>query len=267
MCRKWPSREWDAEAGTIEVTLLVHEIVIAGPVQAENASVARGFAAEEALKVLADESSEMALEKICDCDCARVRGVSDVEETREGGLGEEAGGDVEMDVETEKKTENLVDVDVGTETNIDRAVSLFDNTDDGQEVEEEPSDLPIRTVREKDIDTDSERGFATAARVRAEQTDIGTGAMLDSDPDSDSDEDVGSISELNHNLGKATVAGKVVEGEIMSMRVPHKTATSTPSMTVSELDHEEVEHMFQMHSAAVSSTELGLERECGPLRG
>ena len=107
----------------------------------------------------------------------------------------------------------------------------------------------MRLIREKDIDTDSERGFAIAARVRAEQSDAET-ASTSSSPDSneDFDEYLRSISvlDLNPNMGSQMEEGPM---------------RSTPSVIVSELEHDEVEQMFLIRSAAVSSADFGSERE------
>lgn len=103
----------------------MHDIVVAGPVRASNAALAKGLAAEQALATLTDDSSNNALHKICDCGRP-----------------------------SDKET-------IGTDGQPQGGATV--------EEEKEPRDLPVRTVREKDLDTESEPGFAAAARMRMQE--------------------------------------------------------------------------------------------------
>ena len=49
------------------VAILVHDIVVAGPVTGANLSMAKGLAAERARTVLEDPKSEHCLSHLCDC--------------------------------------------------------------------------------------------------------------------------------------------------------------------------------------------------------
>lgn len=48
-------------------SILVHDIVIIGPITAGNLSLAKGLAAEKARSVLGDPNSEYSLLKLCNC--------------------------------------------------------------------------------------------------------------------------------------------------------------------------------------------------------
>jgi endoribonuclease Dicer len=48
-------------------SILVHDIVVIGPITAGNLSLAKGLAAERARFVLGDPNSEHSLSKLCDC--------------------------------------------------------------------------------------------------------------------------------------------------------------------------------------------------------
>lgn len=45
----------------------VHDRIVAGPIKAANKPLAKGRVAEAAMAALSDESSELALSKICEC--------------------------------------------------------------------------------------------------------------------------------------------------------------------------------------------------------
>ena len=47
--------------------ILVHDIVIVGPITAGNLSLAKGLAAEKARSILGDSNSEHSLPRLCDC--------------------------------------------------------------------------------------------------------------------------------------------------------------------------------------------------------
>jgi endoribonuclease Dicer len=49
------------------VAILVHDIIVSGPVTAANLSLAKGLAAERARNVLEDPNSEYCLSRLCDC--------------------------------------------------------------------------------------------------------------------------------------------------------------------------------------------------------
>jgi endoribonuclease Dicer len=49
------------------VAILVHDIMVAGPVTAANLSLAKGLAAERARTVLEDPTSQHCLARLCDC--------------------------------------------------------------------------------------------------------------------------------------------------------------------------------------------------------
>jgi endoribonuclease Dicer len=49
------------------VAILVHDIMVAGPVTAANLSLAKGLAAERARAILEDRNSEHCLSRLCDC--------------------------------------------------------------------------------------------------------------------------------------------------------------------------------------------------------
>jgi len=49
------------------VAILVHDVMVAGPVTAANLSLAKGLAAERARTVLEDPNSEHCLSRLCDC--------------------------------------------------------------------------------------------------------------------------------------------------------------------------------------------------------
>jgi endoribonuclease Dicer len=47
--------------------VVVHDIVVVGPITATNLSLSKGLAAERARTVLADSTFDKSLEKLCDC--------------------------------------------------------------------------------------------------------------------------------------------------------------------------------------------------------
>jgi endoribonuclease Dicer len=49
------------------VSVVVHDIVVVGPITATNLSLSKGLAAERARTVLADSTFDKSLEKLCDC--------------------------------------------------------------------------------------------------------------------------------------------------------------------------------------------------------
>ena len=49
------------------IAILVHDVMVAGPVTAANLSLAKGLAAERARTVLEDPNSEHCLSRLCDC--------------------------------------------------------------------------------------------------------------------------------------------------------------------------------------------------------
>ena len=49
------------------VAILVHDIMVAGPVTAANLSLAKGLAAERARAILEDPNSEHCLSRLCNC--------------------------------------------------------------------------------------------------------------------------------------------------------------------------------------------------------
>ena len=49
------------------VSVLVHDVVVAGPVTAGNLPLAKGLASERARQVLEDPRSEFSLKRLCDC--------------------------------------------------------------------------------------------------------------------------------------------------------------------------------------------------------
>lgn len=48
-------------------SILVHDVVVVGPITAANLSLAKGLAAERARSVLGDPNSEHSLSRLCDC--------------------------------------------------------------------------------------------------------------------------------------------------------------------------------------------------------
>lgn len=49
------------------VSVIVHELVVVGPIIASNLSLSKGLAAERARAILADSNHEMNLARLCDC--------------------------------------------------------------------------------------------------------------------------------------------------------------------------------------------------------
>ena len=49
------------------VVILIHDQVVSGPYSIRNKPLARGLAAEDAMKTLSDPSNPMALSRICSC--------------------------------------------------------------------------------------------------------------------------------------------------------------------------------------------------------
>lgn len=49
------------------VSVIVHDVVVAGPITATNLSLSKGLAAERARSVLADPAYDKCLEKLCNC--------------------------------------------------------------------------------------------------------------------------------------------------------------------------------------------------------
>jgi len=84
------------------IVVMVHRIAVTEPIRARTKPVSKALAAELALKVLEDESSDYHLPLLCDCNNKgsevkpRVGTVEDEEEREEGGArerGEERGED------------------------------------------------------------------------------------------------------------------------------------------------------------------------------
>jgi endoribonuclease Dicer len=49
------------------IKILVHEVLVAGPVTSSSAAVAKSLASEQALQILKDAASQNALSHLCDC--------------------------------------------------------------------------------------------------------------------------------------------------------------------------------------------------------
>ena len=72
------------------VLVMVHGIAVTEPVRARTTGVSKALAAELALKVLEDESSDYHFSRLCDCNATEIQ----VEPTMITGEEEEEGGDV-----------------------------------------------------------------------------------------------------------------------------------------------------------------------------
>jgi endoribonuclease Dicer len=57
------------------ICVVVHDLIVVGPVTASCLPVARAFASEHARTILQDEESEKALSRICDCEKQDVQEV------------------------------------------------------------------------------------------------------------------------------------------------------------------------------------------------
>jgi endoribonuclease Dicer len=62
------------------VSVVVHDVVVVGPITATNLSLSKGLAAERARTVLADPTFDKSLEKLCDCVRDLVVAVPEVAE-------------------------------------------------------------------------------------------------------------------------------------------------------------------------------------------
>jgi endoribonuclease Dicer len=66
----WSCRKEKRQQGSLQVdgmAVLVHGIIVAGPIVATSLSVAKFLASERALAVLSDQASEKALSRLCVC--------------------------------------------------------------------------------------------------------------------------------------------------------------------------------------------------------
>jgi endoribonuclease Dicer len=84
------------------ICVVVHDVVVVGPVTASCLPVARAFASEHARTILQDDNSEKALVRICDCMKQEVDAVKtelarqeDVDDTTEVGFATAAHLEVE----------------------------------------------------------------------------------------------------------------------------------------------------------------------------
>lgn len=91
------------------VIVMVHGIAVAEPVRARTAAVSKALAAELALKVLEDESSNYHLSRLCDCNAteSQVEPTVGIEEETEGGEDDGGEGGVEDLVQKDETEEGF----------------------------------------------------------------------------------------------------------------------------------------------------------------
>jgi len=88
------------------VLVVVHGIAVTEPIRARTKAVSKALAAELAMKVLEDESSDYRLSRLCDCNTTggAIESTVDIEE--EEGEGEQGGGEgLDVDLVQEDETE------------------------------------------------------------------------------------------------------------------------------------------------------------------
>lgn len=80
------------------VAVLVHDRMVAGPIISSNKPLAKGLVAEEAMKVLSDDSSEFSLRKIC--ECMHIEAIAGEVEDKANDLPERDVREKDIEVET-----------------------------------------------------------------------------------------------------------------------------------------------------------------------